>query len=274
LSKTNLLASLLLLLFTPKGREDLSLASKSTIFFASLPLLLFPQAPSILLFSPQPQANMNQFGGDVALLPDGFTPQTHIHCMRCGKMFMLCQCEGLNHGEDMMYVMDPIPPQFTVLQRIQRWALLWSYHPLLSNLDAVQYVKDRSSTLVSDMEAVQPIIAQQMEQYKNGGGLMEHCKKMFDQARLQSSYEQCCKDCDFAMEHFFKGNWGYSCKLEYTFLNNAVQMSGPGTYSMYEKMVCDIFIVIVLTFIFLCGFVVIAYRGLRCGNGRSFSASL
>jgi len=160
----------------------------------------------------------------VELLPPGFVPQSHIFCIHCGKHFMVCGCTGLAHGEDMMYVMDEIPVHFTVMQRIQRWALLIEYHPLLSRFNAKQFVLDLPKSFTEDLKVVKPVIQNLMDQYKETA-LHDTCSKLG--ITTKEGYEQCCKDCDYVMEHFFKGNWGYPTVLEFTFLNNAVQMSGP-----------------------------------------------
>ena len=137
---------------------------------------------------------------------NNFVPQEHMFCLRCGKHFMVCPCEGITHGQDLCYVLDPTPEHLTVMQRIERWATLVMFHPSLGRLDAKQYVMDLPSSFEHDMASTKPIIMSLMEQYKS--------TTLKDTAQIMGittdgGMTQLRKDCDYVMEHFFKGNWGY-----------------------------------------------------------------
>jgi hypothetical protein len=170
----------------------------------------------------------NQFDG-TNLLPHDFEPQSFLFCSICSKHFMMCGCTDLGHGQSMIYVMPPIPNHFTVMQRIQRWALLISVHPLLKSFSAIEFVKDLPKSFPEDLEIIKPIIQELMEKYKNDKtttGLLDTCRKLKFE-NLQKGYELAVKDCDYIMDHFFSGNWGYPTMMEYTLLNNAIQQSAP-----------------------------------------------
>jgi hypothetical protein len=165
------------------------------------------------------------------LLPTPFMPPCYLHCMDCGKSLMFCLCKGKAHGKDIVFVMDPIPAHFTVMQRIQRWAQLISYHPLLHRFAAENFVRDLPATFPEDLVLVQPILRELMDEYKleNLDDLAEPMGvAMSDREAFR---EEVRDDCEIAMKNFFAGNWGYLTNLEWTLLNNAIQLSGPEDFS-------------------------------------------
>jgi hypothetical protein len=154
----------------------------------------------------------------------GFLPQPYLYCLRCSKQFLLCPCRNLAHGQEMFYVLDAPPAQYSVMQRIRRWAVLISMHPSLHIFDAKRFVRDLPSTFEKDLRIMKPIIQVFMDEYQT--------KEMSNTATLlgmnsDKGMEECRKSCAYAMEHFFQGNWGYPTKLEYAFLHNAIQMCKP-----------------------------------------------
>ena len=124
----------------------------------------------------------------------------------------------------MMFVTDPIPEHFTFWQRVRRWAMLMQLHPSLNRFNVDQFLSDLPASFASDMQTLQPIVAQQMETYKQRG-LLEHCTKLG--ITTAEGVEQCRRDCDYVMEKYFKGDWGFPCMLEYIYLHNAIQETGP-----------------------------------------------
>lgn len=154
-------------------------------------------------------------------------------CMQCSQNLLLCPCTGLG-DQDLIYVMDPIPEEFTVLQRIQRWGLLVSRHRSFTKFNVEQFVKDLPASFEKDLIETKPVIQGLMEQYKTsttGDGLHDTCK-VLGMDEEGEGYTQSCKDCDYVMEHFFKGQWGYPTILEFSYLNNAVQQSGPEDFDV------------------------------------------
>jgi MYND finger len=161
------------------------------------------------------------------LLPPGFVPQRHLRCMGCGQVAMVCPCEGVTSGQGLVFVMPPIPSGLTFRQRISRWALLVKLHPLLSVFDAVRYVQDRPPELDSDMEFIKPIIVRHMEQYKSRSFDSLADKLQIPAERRFAFVEKTKEDADYAVGHFFAGNWGYISIFEYSLLYNSFQESGP-----------------------------------------------
>jgi MYND finger len=161
------------------------------------------------------------------LLLPGFSPQNHLRCMGCGQIFMLCPCEGEGVGQGMVFAMPPIPSEFTFRQRISRWAILVAFHPLMGAFDAVRYVQDRPPELDGDMEFMKPIITGHMEQYKGRGFDNLADKLHIPEENRPAFIEKTKEDADYAVKHFFAGNWGYISIYEYQLLYNSFQESGP-----------------------------------------------
>lgn len=140
----------------------------------------------------------------------------------------------------MAFVMQPVPHYFTMMQRIQRWALLVKKHPMLCRFDTEQFVKDLPKSFVDDLAFTKPIMKELMEEYKiHKEGIPKICATAGDTSK--EGYDQCCKDCNFAIENFFQGNWGLLTIGEYAFLFNAAQMKGPedfdsDTYAKFHRV--------------------------------------
>jgi hypothetical protein len=161
-------------------------------------------------------------------LPENFVSQNYIHCMKCGKHFMFCACQGLGQS-NLIYVMDPIPDDLTTMQRIQRWAQLVQFHPVLGVFDAPKFVNDLPPNFPDALRAAKPVVQRLMDNYKvKDDGLRATWRKLG--ILSEDEFEQSCKDCDFVVEHFFNGNWGYPAHLEFLYLNNAIQAAPKSAF--------------------------------------------
>ena len=167
-------------------------------------------------------------------LPENFVPQNYIHCLQCGKHFMFCSCQGLGQS-NLIYVMDPIPEILTTMQRIQRWAQLVHFHPVLGVFDAPSFVNNLPSNFPDALRDAKPVVQRLMTDYK-ANGLREVCQKL--NSASEEELEQSGQDCDFIMEHFFKGDWGYPAHLEFIHLNNAIQAAPQSAFD--PQMVANI----------------------------------
>jgi hypothetical protein len=169
-------------------------------------------------------------------LPKNFVPQNYIHCMKCGKHFMFCACQRLGQS-NLFYVMDPMPDDLTTMQRIQRWAQLVLFHPVLGVFDAPSFVNDLPPSFLDALRAAKPVVQRLMDDYKaKDNGLRAACQKLGSTS--EDEFEQSCRDCDFVVEHFFKGNWGYPAHLEFIHLNNAIQAAPQSAFD--PQMVANI----------------------------------
>jgi hypothetical protein len=125
-------------------------------------------------------------------LPENFVPQNYIHCMKCGKHFMFCACQGLGQS-NLIYVMDPIPDDLTTMQRIQRWAQLVQFHPVLGVFDAPKFVNDLPPNFPDALRAAKPVVQRLMDNYKvKDDGLRATWRKLG--ILSEDEFEQSCKD--------------------------------------------------------------------------------
>lgn len=67
-----------------------------------------------------------------------------------------------------------------------------------------------------------------MEQYKNTVLVTETAAKFG--ATTSKEIQELKNDCDYVMEHFYKGNWSYPTIGEFVFFKNAIQMSDPDSF--------------------------------------------
>jgi MYND finger len=169
---------------------------------------------------------------DCPLLPASFQelPQSHVHCLHCGHHFLMCDCkEDMAPHENMIFVLPKVPPHYTFSQRVRRWARLMAAHPQLRSYDADQYLDDILPNLEQDMTILRPIITQQMEGYRRTG-LTEVCVNLGipdTGDRRAAAMVEMRGECDHVMEKFFAGDWALPTRIEYVFLYNAIQMTGP-----------------------------------------------
>lgn len=170
------------------------------------------------------------------LLPKNFVAEDHLRCLLCIEQpWHRGQCPGAEHAAFKFFIMPKVPAHFTVKMRIRRWAMLMDKHPVYNGFDALRFVDDFSPLFIEDLIETKPIIAQLMEEYKNGDesskGIRYHCRLLAEKQPISIPFEafveESQKDCDFAMEHFFAGNWGYLTLGDLTYLNNAINGCGP-----------------------------------------------
>eukprot|EP00899_Mesostigma_viride_P019204 jgi/Mesvir1/27285/Mv07118-RA.1 len=67
-------------------------------------------------------------------------PARQLTCFGCGKHFIVCGCEGLDHGEDMQYCLPQ--PDGTLRENIDFWSSLVVRHPASQTFDAERLVAD------------------------------------------------------------------------------------------------------------------------------------
>jgi hypothetical protein len=152
-------------------------------------------------------------------------------------VLLLCSCH--NHQDattttptpkGTVFVMPPVPAHYTFLQRVRRWALLLAAHPQLgAQYDAEMFLDDiLVPNFEEDLAIMRPIIEQQMNEYKSTGGLEKICHTLGIPAdKRPAAIAEMHGECDHIMAKFFTGDWALPTRMEYVFLYNAIQMSGP-----------------------------------------------
>lgn len=210
-----------------------------------------PRTPTARAYSPRtprtPRSEVTTTGTSFdkpSVLPPGFDPRNYLHCSECNTLAPECKCgivsnaggDGRDHhGEDsndatsgkfsnLMYVMPAIPQYFGIRLRIERWALLVAYHPLLGQFDTASLVAELPDTFDYDLATTKVVVRALMFHYKKDG-LKKAAEKL--SKTTDAEMEELRLACDYGVQQFFAGNWSLPTLLELTLLNNAIQISMP-----------------------------------------------
>lgn len=165
------------------------------------------------------------------LFPGGM-PQSHIFCMHCSQNFMFCSCTGLGHGEGMYFALPKVPDSMPLERRLQRWAALCTFHPLMQQFNAKRFLEDQGPSYCARLNRAKPFLTILMEEFKTSDFFDEHIgKNMNDEQKIKVR-----RDCDLAISNLFSGLWGQIKYFEWIMLNNAVQMSSPGDFTGEDSL--------------------------------------
>jgi len=191
--------------------------------------------PGRILQAARPETG-DDFYGDLPFQPNGLG----AYCARCGSCLVLCQCRGLEHGKDVLFVVSEAP-NFSELSRQQnfrRWAQFVTFHPAARRFNARQFFTDFiAKGYLNILSRSAPRLRAMMDSYKQ-----DHLDSLAQQ--LGMDLLELRERCDEALVKFMDCQLSRMASLDLVLIHNAFQVSDPIRFPITDEDLVVVFDVV------------------------------
>ncbi|KAL4431362.1 hypothetical protein ABPG75_006618 [Micractinium tetrahymenae] len=159
-------------------------------------------------------------------------PDAVPHCARCGAALMLCACEGVEHGRDVVFVLDgpALPEDASAEQRMERWLEHAQLHPTMM-FDCRRFLDDmRARGILQAFSRLLPRLEAMAAHYcrdDTAGGYLNERGAAYSKEQLRGEVL-------LAVRRFARFDWCWLTTFDMALVNNCYQASDPAHFPLED----------------------------------------